>query len=164
MEIIELTDVPEYLFETFTTTPVGGKSLFSQLATSQTGNDRIVTRARLDYIKQSPDHIMLVCVEGEGLLGMTLAQRVTGINNSYIYIHDVVIDAHARGCGIGTKLITTLIDSAQKRWPEAVRVQLTSRPSRGTGPFFDKLGFRPRTEESGDPTVVYVKDVGDYVS
>lgn len=107
---------------------------------------------------------MLVAVEDETLMGMVVGQRITGIGNEYFYVHDIVIHENARGRGLGTTLMQEIIGRAQAKWPEIVRIQLTSRPQRGTGPFFEKCGFRPRTEEAGDPTVVYVKDRKDYTS
>jgi len=164
MEIIALQELSKELLASFLLEEDGQKSIFSQLASSQTKNDRTVTPERVAYILQSEDHIMFLAVEDDTLLGMTLGQRVTGINNSYMYIHDVVVGAGVRGGGVGSKLVTLLLEAGKQKWPEIVRFQLTSRPSRGTGPFFAKFGFRARTKESGDETIVYVRDIGEYTS
>lgn len=164
MEIIELHELPKDSLEFFLNELDGEKSIFSKLASSQTGNDRTVTRERIEYVLGSHDHIMLVCIEEAKLIGMTLGQRVTGINNSYMYIHDVVVNPDIRGGGVGSKLVTALMNAGKEKWPEIVRIQLTSRPSRGAAGFFQKLGFRPRTKESEDETVVYVIDLDEYSS
>lgn len=164
MEIIALHELSEELLKKFLLAEKGEKSIFSQLASSQTGNDRTVPAKRIEFILQSIDHLMFLAVKDGALVGMTVGQRVTGINNEYMYIHDVVVDTTIRGAGIGSGLVTALLEAGQKKWPEIVRFQLTSRPSRGTAPFFMKFGFRARTKESGDETIVYVKDVGDYAS
>ena len=165
LSITTLNDLPEDLFETFISETDEGKSVFSRLASTQTGNDRTVTRERMEYVKNSPDHLMMICLKDEQeLAGMVLAQKVTGINNSYMYIHDIVVDPEIRGGGIGGRLMEAVMEGGGQKWSEIVRIQLTSRPSRGTGPFFQKHGFRPRTKESGDETIVYVRDIGDYKS
>jgi ribosomal protein S18 acetylase RimI-like enzyme len=164
MQIVTLRSVPTEQLEAFLRVSDNGKSIMSQLASSQTGNDRTVTPERINYIKHSADHLMFLCLDDDQLLGMIVGQRVTGINTSYFYIHDVVVSPEARGGGIGSKLMQTLMDAAGQEWPEIVRMQLTSRPSRGTGPFFQKFGFRARTKENDDETIVYVKDLGNYHS
>lgn len=164
MEIFNINDAPTDLMEALLSSKDGQKNEFSILASKQTGNDRTVPQKRIDYIMDSADHIMLICVEDGKLLGMTLGQRVTGIANTYMYIHDVVVDEEIRGRGIGSKLVSKLLKDGEEKWPDVVRFQLTSRPSRGAGPFFQKFGFRPRTKEAGDETIVYVKDLGDYRS
>ena len=163
MEILDINKLDEKLFEHLMDDSQG-KSIISTLASSQTGNDRTITRERMNYVKKSLDHLMLLAVQDDDLKGMTIAQKITGISNSYIYIHDIVVAEDQRGKGVGSNIIIKLMAESQKKWPEAVKFQLTSRPSRGTGPFFQKLGFRPRTKEAGDETIVYVKDLGDYKS
>jgi ribosomal protein S18 acetylase RimI-like enzyme len=164
MEIINIQNISTDLLEKFLAEEAGEKNLFSKLASSQTGNDRTVTRERIEYIRNSDEHIMLLCIEEDALLGMAVCQKVTGINNAYVYFHDLVVDTSYRGKGTGSKLIEELMRLSAEKYPEAVRFQLTSRPSRGTGPFFEKHGFKPRTKESGDETIVYVKNIGDYTS
>lgn len=165
LTLTTLNELSTDLFDTFLAEAEGEKNIFSRLASTQTGNDRTVSRERMEYVLGSHDHHMVLCLRDDiELVGMVLAQRVTGINNSYMYIHDIVVDPEARGGGIGGKLMEAVMDGGAKKWPEVVRIQLTSRPSRGTGPFFQTHGFRARTKETGDETVVYVKDIGDYKS
>jgi len=164
MELVNLHNITSEQLESFLVQPEGAKSIFSRLASSQTGNDRTVTRERIEYILHSSDHLMFLAMDNEQLIGMAIGQRVTGINNSYMYIHDVVVDPNTRGGGVGSQLMEKLMEAGKQQWPEIVRIQLTSRPSRGTSTFFEKLGFRARTKESGDETIVYVMDLGNYNS
>ncbi|MFT5036541.1 MAG: ribosomal protein S18 acetylase RimI-like enzyme [Candidatus Azotimanducaceae bacterium] len=164
MDILNINDLKHELLEMFLQEQEGEKNIFSKLASSQTGNDRTVPKERIEYIMASSDHVMSVAVEGEKLVGMTVGQRVTGIANAYMYVQDLVVDPGARGGGVGTQLVEKILSESKEKWPEVVRVQLTSRPSRGAGPFFQKLGFRPRTKEADDETIVYVKDLDGYTS
>lgn len=163
MEITTLQNLSPELFEKYTDES-SGPNTFSVLRTSQTGNDRVVSAERLNYLKNSDEHIMFVAVKDNVLMGMVIGQRVLGIGNDYFYIHDIVVSPDARGEGLGTKLMEAIVEGAENKWTDVVRIQLTSRPSRGTSSFFQKCGFRPRTKETGDETVVYVKDLGDYTS
>ncbi len=163
MEIYTLQTLPTELFQKFSDAS-NGQSAFSVLQSSQTGNKREVTTARLELIKKSPDHIMLIAVSEGELVGEVLGQRVIGIANMYFYIHDLVVSETVRGQGLGKQLLTELLERCKTTWPEIVRVQCTSRPSRGTGPFFEKNGFRARTKENDDETIVYVKDFDGYIS
>lgn len=163
MDIYTLQELPADLYLKFTDIS-SGESAFSVLQSSQTGNKRIVTEERLDLIRNSQDHIMLIAVENNELIGEVLGQRVVGISNSYFYLHDLVVGESARGKGVGSQLLSLLLTQAKETWPGIVRAQCTSRPSRGTGPFFEKMGFRPRTKEGGDETIVYVKDFDGYTS
>jgi ribosomal protein S18 acetylase RimI-like enzyme len=163
MDIYTLQNLPINLYLKYAD-ETDGQSAFSVLQSSQTGNTRVVTKERLQLIKESREHIMLIAVAEGELMGEILGQRVIGISNMYFYIHDLVVSEAARGQGLGTQLLSELLTRAKDTWPEIVRVQCTSRPSRNTGPFFIKNGFRPRTKEAGDETIVYVKDFEGYTS
>jgi GNAT superfamily N-acetyltransferase len=163
MEIYTLQTLPQRLLELFTDES-SGASIFSELRTSQTGNERRVDPLRIKWLTESPEHIMLVACESDTLMGMIVGQRVVGIGNEYFYVHDIVVSEASRGTGIGSRLMDTLITQAKTMWPEIVRVQCTSRTSRGTRPFFEKNGFKARTKENDDETIVYVKDFAGYIS
>ncbi len=163
MHIYELSELAPELLASFQDESVGD-NVFTKLRSSQTGNHRHVDQSRIAYLLDSPEHIMLLAVEDDQLLGMVVGQRVVGIGNEYFYINDIVVDPNSQGKGIGSLLMESLQEKALLRFPNVVRFQLTSRPSRGTASFFMKFGYRARTAESGDETTVYVKDLGSYHS
>lgn len=80
----------------------------------------------------------------------------------YVYINDVVVHDDYEGQGYGRIVISTLQLSAYARWArdgEALRLYLSNSPNKENAGFYEKLGFRARTKENNDPTVVWVKDM-----
>ena len=100
------------------------------------------TAAHLAEIVRSPDSVLFVArVEGRLAGSLTLAfYRIpTGLK---AWIEDVVVDASARGHGVGAALSEAAIDEARRRG--AKNVSLTSRPSRDVANrLYQRLGFVP---------------------
>lgn len=74
------------------------------------------------------------------------------------YINNVVVNATYRGQGLGALLMEELERQSKARWPQLRKFMLTSSPQKGTQGFYLKLGYRMRTKEAGDETIVYVKE------
>jgi GNAT superfamily N-acetyltransferase len=74
------------------------------------------------------------------------------------YINNVVVDAKYRGQGLGATLMEELEKRSRERWSKLRKFMLTSSPKKGTQGFYLKLGYRMRTKEAGDETIVYVKE------
>jgi ribosomal protein S18 acetylase RimI-like enzyme len=75
-----------------------------------------------------------------GMLTLITYRIPTGLN---AVIEDVVVEAGARGGGIGTALVTAAIEEATRRG--ARHVDLTSRPSReAANRLYMRLGFAVR--------------------
>lgn len=93
-------------------------------------------------IAASPDSVLyLARLDGNVVGSLTLAfYRIpTGLK---AWIEDVVVDANARGAGVGEALNRAAIDEARRRG--AKNVSLTSRPSReAANRLYQRLGFRP---------------------
>jgi len=75
-----------------------------------------------------------------GMLTLAMFPIPTGIR---AWIEDVVVDAQARGLGVGARLTTTAVEHAQRHG--AVSVDLTSRPAReAANALYRKIGFVQR--------------------
>ena len=75
-----------------------------------------------------------------GCLTLAVFRIPTGVR---AWIEDVVVDAGARGKGVGEALIREALRFAHERG--APTVELTSRPSReAANRLYQRLGFRPR--------------------
>lgn len=131
VEIIQATEVDDALIEAFA-------RLIPQLSSSSPPP----TRNELEAIVGSPDSALFLAVDADQVLGsLTLAfYRIpTGLK---AWIEDVVVDADARGRGVGEALNLAAIDEARRRG--AKNVSLTSRASReAANRLYQRLGFVP---------------------
>jgi ribosomal protein S18 acetylase RimI-like enzyme len=113
--------------------------LVPQLSTSAPNPGRAV----LDAIVGSPTSALFVArVDGRIAGGLTLATYMipTGLK---AWIEDVVVDADARGHGVGEALNRAALDEARRRG--AKEVDLTSRPAReNANRLYRRLGFQQR--------------------
>lgn len=113
--------------------------LIPQLSSSNPPPDR---RELEDIVSSPTTALFLARVDGEIVGSLTLATfRIpTGVR---AWIEDVVVDAGARGHGVGEALNTAALDEARRRG--AVTVDLTSRPSReAANRLYQRLGFKAR--------------------
>lgn len=112
--------------------------LIPQLSSSSAPPDS----AALTAIVESPDSVLFVARVDDVIVGsLTLAfYRIpTGLK---AWIEDVVVDASARGHGVGEALNRAAIAEAAHRG--AKNVSLTSRPSReAANRLYVRLGFEP---------------------
>jgi ribosomal protein S18 acetylase RimI-like enzyme len=102
------------------------------------------SREQLDEIVSSPATEMLIARGDDGAimgsLTLVLFRIPTGLR---AWIEDVVVDADARGQGVGAALNRYAIDVAAERG--ARTVDLTSRPSReAANRLYQRLGFEKR--------------------
>jgi len=101
------------------------------------------TRDELEAIVGSDTTILLMARDESGVLGsLTLAlfRIPTGLR---AWIEDVVVDADARGKGVGRLLNEAALDLARRAG--AKTVDLTSRPSReDANRLYRRLGFAER--------------------
>jgi ribosomal protein S18 acetylase RimI-like enzyme len=101
------------------------------------------SRAHLESMVANDDNVLFVArVDGVVLGSLTLAfYRIpTGLK---AWIEDVVVDAEARGRGVGELLNRAALDEARLRG--AKDVSLTSRPSReAANRLYLRMGFEAR--------------------
>ena len=113
-------------------------SLIPQLSASSSPP----TREELAAIVASPDSLLyLARLDGRIVGSLTLAfyRMPTGLK---AWIEDVVVDASARGHGVGAELNMAALEEARRR--KAKHVNLTSRASRdAANRLYQRLGFLP---------------------
>ena len=113
--------------------------LIPQLSSSSTP----LTASELAEIINSPSTVLFVArVEYQivGLLTLALFRIPTAMR---AWIEDVVVDAAARGGGVGEALNLAALAEAKRRGAQTV--DLTSRPSRGAANrLYQRLGFVQR--------------------
>jgi ribosomal protein S18 acetylase RimI-like enzyme len=101
------------------------------------------TPEHLDAMVASADTVVFVArVDGRILGSLTLAfYRIpTGLK---AWIEDVVVDAEARGHGVGERLSLAALDEARRRG--AKDVNLSSRPAReAANRLYTRIGFEQR--------------------
>jgi len=116
---------------------------FSVLVPQLSSSNPPPTRAELDEIVGSDSTVLFVArVDGRiaGALALAVFRIPTGLR---AWIEDVVVDAGARGHGVGEALNLAALEEARRRGP--VTVDLTSRPSReAANRLYQRLGFVAR--------------------
>jgi ribosomal protein S18 acetylase RimI-like enzyme len=116
---------------------------FQRLIPQLSKSNPAPTKEQLDSIVTSDfSHILLAKVDGVivGSLTLVIFHIPTGIR---AWIEDVVVDADARGKGVGEVLNRFALDEAQRQG--ARTVDLTSRPSReAANRMYQRIGFKAR--------------------
>jgi ribosomal protein S18 acetylase RimI-like enzyme len=132
MEIVEVTKVSEELVAAF-------KRLIPQLSSSNPPP----SWPELEEIVSSPASVLFVARDPErqgevvGSLTLVLFRIPTGLR---AWIEDVVVDASARGKGVGEALNRAALQRAVEAGSKTV--DLTSRPSRAAANrLYQRLGF-----------------------
>ena len=136
IEVREATDVTPDLVAAF-------ERLTPQLSSSAPAP----TSGELAEIMASEATVLLVAVDSErggeivGSMTLVVFRIPTGMR---AWIEDVVVDADARGAGVGAALNRRALQIAADRG--ARTVDLTSRPSReAANRLYQRLGFEPRS-------------------
>lgn len=116
---------------------------FERLIPQLSSSNPPPTEAELRRIVDSDSTLLLLAEDDGAIVGsLTLAlfQIPTGLR---AWIEDVVVDASARGKGVGETLNRVALDEAKRRG--ASTVDLTSRPSReAANRLYQRLGFVKR--------------------
>ena len=85
-------------------------------------------------------HMVVARVDGT-IVGMGFVIIATALTGTTAHVEDVVVDADARGRGIGERLMLELIEAARSE--DADEMTLTSRPSReAANRLYRRLDFR----------------------
>ena len=116
---------------------------FKRLVPQLSSSNPPPSRQELEEIVGSDSSVLFIArVDGRIVGSLTLAvfRIPTGLR---AWIEDVVVDADARGHGVGEALNNAALDEARCRG--AVTVDLTSRPSReAANRLYQRLGFVAR--------------------
>lgn len=118
-------------------------SAFERLVPQLSSSSPPPTREHLEHIVGSDSCSLLIARDGEQIVGsltLVVFPIPTGARG---WIEDVVVDASARGKGVGEALNLRAIEIA--RAEGAVTVDLTSRPSReAANRLYQRIGFVKR--------------------
>ena len=116
------------------------KSLLPQL----TGTPSTVTDADVAAILATPGVRLLVARDADGrIVGTATLSTYRTPTRRRAHIDDVVVDASARGLGVGAALTAEAIDLARALGAE--QVDLTSNPDRqAANRLYQRLGFKRR--------------------
>ena len=133
MHVTQATRVSDELVEAFS-------RLVPQLSSSASPP----TREQLDAMISSPATTLLLARDDQdriiGSLTLAMFRAPTGVR---AWIEDVVVEAEARGQGIGEALVAEAVRVASEAG--ARTVDLTSRPSRdAANRLYEKAGFEMR--------------------
>ena len=117
---------------------------FARLTPQLSSSSLPPDREQLGEIVASPATSLLIARGGDGKivgsLTLVLFRIPTGLR---AWIEDVVVDAEARGMGVGEALNRHAIEVAAEHGARSV--DLTSRPSReAANRLYQRLGFEPR--------------------
>ncbi len=132
--VSEITDATDELLDAFA-------RLIPQLSSSSPPPDQ----AELEAMVASEASVVLVAHDGDGAivgsLTLVLFRVPTGIR---AWIEDVVVDAAARGAGVGEALVMEALRRAETAGARSI--DLTSRPSReDANRLYQRLGFEARS-------------------
>ncbi len=115
----------------------------NRLLPQLTPNVRPLTREQLETIVESEPATLLIASDGDRILGSLTLISFTIPSKKRAWIEDVVVDASARGRGIGRALTERAIELALSRGAETI--DLTSSPERiAANKLYQSLGFRQR--------------------
>jgi ribosomal protein S18 acetylase RimI-like enzyme len=135
VEIFEITQITAEVMDAYA-------HLIPQLSEYAQPPDRVL----LEEMAASQATILLAARDPHsgnqivGLLALVVFRVPTG---KHAWIEDVVVDAPARGKGIGEALVRAALDRARQMGAKSV--DLTSRPAReAANRLYLRLGFQPR--------------------
>ncbi len=136
-------------------------SRYNDLIAQLKGKEGNISNDALEDVKaRTSSELLLFMLDEEGTIsGMAQVSYHCTPARYAGYVNTVVIDEKYRGQGLGTHLMNELEQRAAKRWNKIQTFGLTSAPSKGTQGFYLRLGYRQRTKEAGDETIVYIKDI-----
>jgi GNAT superfamily N-acetyltransferase len=134
---------------------------YNELIFQLKGKRMNIPASALEEVKRRRDSELLLLMfnkTGE-IAGITQVTFLCTPSKYAGYVNTVVVDEKYRGHGLGSTLLSEAEKRAKERWPNLQVIRLTSSPTRGTQGFYLRLGYRMRTKEAGDETIVYVKDI-----
>lgn len=117
------------------------RDLVGQLVGNAAGHrysPAVMARAMRD-----PKTFILTARDGESIVGMGTLITMLTPSGLYGMVEDVVVDARARGMGIGRAIMKRLIAEARRR--KLIMLELTSNPHRvAANRLYQSLGFEKR--------------------
>lgn len=136
-------------------------SVYNKLLFQLKGRECHISKEQLEEVQSrfSSELLLFMYNEADEMMGTAQVSFICTPSRYTAYVNTVVIDETYRGQGLGKVLMDELEKRAKERWQQLEKFTLTSSPQKGTQGFYLKLGYRMRTKEAGDETIVYVKDI-----
>jgi GNAT superfamily N-acetyltransferase len=110
-------------------------------------NDRlpIPTMERLEAIMADPAVTLLVAVDDDRIVGTSTVIVYTTPFWIKARLDEVVVDASARGTGVGEALVNACLDVARRRGAQVAELQSGRGPARDVANrLYRRMGFEPR--------------------
>jgi len=114
--------------------------LLKQLGTEYAPDRAAFDASFLHAVDDGVMTLMLVAEQPEGeLVGYAFATiaQLLHTNGSSAQLQELVVDSHAQGAGIGTRLVEAVEAECATR-----EVRQLTVPSRGSADFFERIGYR----------------------
>ena len=103
--------------------------------------DKTKAEGILKKIKQNPNHIIHVAIDGKKIVGTTtlfIEQKFIHDGGLIGHIEDVVVRKDCEGTGIGIKLVLSLLEYAKKK--QCYKTILDCNDN--IKPFYERIGFK----------------------
>ena len=93
----------------------------------------------LGYVLETPKSIALAAVDGDAVLGIALGIRQRRASGPVIYLDEISVLPRAQGMGIGTALLSAVVETAKSEG--CASVWLVSQRKGDLADFYQRLGF-----------------------
>ena len=104
--------------------------------------------ARLERLVADPDVTLLLAIDGEAIVGTTTVIVYTTPFWIKARLDDVVVDAVARGKGVGEALVAEALAVGRERGAQVAELQSGRGPNREAAHrLYERLGFRIRESD-----------------
>ncbi len=104
--------------------------------------------ARLERLVADPDVTLLLAIDGEAIVGTTTVIVYTTPFWIKARLDEVVVDAVARGKGVGEALVAEALAVGQERGAQVAELQSGRGPNREAAHrLYERLGFRIRESD-----------------
>ena len=121
------------------------------------GEDFTCNDEAFDELLKSQSEVLVFVIYDGGVIATAQVSYIHTLPRRQAIVNNVAVDPKYHGLGLGKLLMARVRQEAEARWRDTagLRIWLTNSPDKGNAGFYEKLGFSPRTVESGDPTVVW---------
>ena len=103
---------------------------------------------RLERLLADPDVTLLVAKEGDDIVGTTTVIVYTTPFWIKARLDEVVVDASARGKGVGEALVTAALDIGREHGAQVAELQSGRGPNREAAHrLYERLGFQIRSSD-----------------
>lgn len=123
------------------------------------GNQFSITNPDLLRVLTTETEVVVFVYEGTYMVATAQASLCQSPPIHHVLINNVVTRDGYDGRGFGRMAMESLERVAKKRWSNhaGLELLLTNSPRKANAGFYQSLGWKARSEENDNPTVVWVK-------